>query len=119
MFGNAQIEGASRWGWFLGHFITGTGDPRSTSTLEVKWTVHKAGEGRERWAKNIQATTLSILIQGRFCLQFPEQTVWLSREGDYALWGPGILHTWYAEEESTVLTVRWPSLPGDSVGTGE
>lgn len=114
VFGNAQAEGENRWGWFVGHFITPTNDLRSTSNLEVKWGIHKAGEGRREWAMNTQATTLSILISGQFRLQFPEQEILLSRQGDYALWGAGVPHYWVAEEDSTILTVRWPSLPGDS-----
>ena len=42
------------------------------------------------------------------------RTVLLEREGDYALWPPGVAHDWLAEEASVVVTVRWPSLPGDS-----
>ncbi len=114
VFGNASVEGANRWGWFLGHFITPTDDPRSTPLLEVKWGVHKAGDGRTQWARNVEATTLSILINGRFRLQFPEQEFVLSREGDYVLWSPGVPHYWSAEEDSTVVTVRWPSRPEDS-----
>jgi hypothetical protein len=114
VFGNASVEGANRWGWFLGHFITPTDDPRSTPLLEVKWGVHKAGDGRNQWATNVEATTLSILINGRFRLQFPEQEFVLSREGDYVLWCPGVPHYWSAEEDSTVVTVRWPSKPEDS-----
>src|SRR4028118_1158720 len=115
VFGNAGAEGASRGGWFAGHFITPENDPRSTSILEVKWGVHQAGDCRTEWAVNAEATTLSILIQGRFRLQFPEQEFLLSREGDYALWLPGVSHSWSAEEDSTVLTVRWPSKPEDSI----
>jgi len=115
VFGNAHIEGGSRWGWFIGHFVAPTDDPRSTPTLEVKWAVHEAGEGRPQWAKNVEATTLSILIKGRFRLQFPDQEVILSNVGDYVLWSPGVPHCWSAEEASTILTVRWPSKPGDSV----
>jgi hypothetical protein len=114
VFGNASVEGANRWGWFLGHFITPTDDPRSTPLLEVKWGVHKAGDGRTQWASNVEATTLSILINGRFRLQFPEQEFVLSREGDYVLWLPGVPHYWSAEEDSTVVSVRWPSKPEDS-----
>jgi len=114
VFGNASVEGANRWGWFLGHFITPTDDPRSTPLLEVKWGVHKAGDGRNQWATNVEATTLSILINGRFRLQFPEQEFVLSREADYVLWCPGVPHYWSAEEDSTVVTVRWPSKPEDS-----
>jgi hypothetical protein len=115
VFGNTSVEGASRGGWFLGHFITPTDDPRSTSTLEVKWAVHKAGDGRSQWATNVEATTLSILITGQFRIQVPEQDVLLSREGDYVLWSPGVPHSWCAESESTIVTVRWPSKSGDSV----
>jgi len=114
VFGNASVEGTNRWGWFLGHFITPTDNPRSTPLLEVKWGVHKAGDGRNQWATNVEATTLSILINGRFRLQFPEQEFVLSREGDYVLWCPGVPHYWSAEEDSTVVTVRWPSKPEDS-----
>jgi quercetin dioxygenase-like cupin family protein len=39
----------------------------------------------------------------------------LTRPGDYVLWGPGVDHSWLAEQESVVVTVRWPSLPGYAV----
>lgn len=116
VFGNAVTEGASRWGWFIGHFITPADDPRSTEALEVKWAIHKAGDTRTQWAVNTQATTLSVLIGGRFRLQFEDREIVLAREGDYVLWCPGVGHTWVAESDCTILTVRWPSLPGDSVG---
>jgi hypothetical protein len=115
VFGNAGAEGANRGGWFAGHLITPEDDPRSTSILEVKWGVHKAGDCRTEWAVNA-ATTLSILIKGRFRLQFPEQEILLSHEGDYALWMAGVPHYWSAEDDSTIVTVRWPSLSGDSLG---
>ena len=34
---------------------------------------------------------------------------------DYLIWGKGVDHSWVAEEESVVLTVRWPSVPGYAV----
>ncbi|WP_293214216.1 MULTISPECIES: hypothetical protein [unclassified Microcoleus] len=34
IFGNAGAEGASRGGWFAGHFIMPEDDARSTSALE-------------------------------------------------------------------------------------
>ncbi|CAM5634000.1 hypothetical protein SVIOM342S_04457 [Streptomyces violaceorubidus] len=34
------------------------------------------------------------------------------------MWGRGVDHSWYAEEESVVLTVRWPSVPGYAVADG-
>lgn len=116
IFGNAGTEGASRGGWFAGHFITPENDPRSTSALEVKWGIHQAGECRTQWAVNAEATTLSILVKGRFRLQFPDREILLANEGDYALWLPGVPHYWYAEQDSTIVTVRWPSKSGDSSG---
>jgi len=113
--GNAFSEGQNRGGWFLGHFIDPNNDPRSTSDLEIKWGVHQAGESRDEWAKNDQATTISVLISGRFRLQFPQQQIILSTEGDYVLWSAGVSHCWYAELDSKILTVRWPSRPGDSI----
>lgn len=85
VFGNAHIEGANRWGWFLGHFITSIDDPRATPMLEVKWAVHKAGDCRPQWAMNTEATTLSILVKGRFHLQFPDRDLLLACEGDYVI----------------------------------
>ncbi|BBD57537.1 hypothetical protein NIES2109_03040 [Nostoc sp. HK-01] len=116
IFGNAESEGANRWGWFMGHFITPDDDLRSTTALEIKWGVHKAGESRTEWAVNNQAATLSILIHGVFCLQFENREISLAREGDYVLWCAGVPHCWVAKSDCTILTVRWPSTPNDSVG---
>jgi glyoxylate utilization-related uncharacterized protein len=115
IYGNAAVEGANRWGWFLGHFITPDDDPRSTAAVEVKWGAHKAGEQRTEWAVNNEATTISILISGKLRLKFEDREIILSREGDYVLWCPGEAHCWVAESDCTILTVRWPSKPSDSV----
>lgn len=109
--GNSHTDGQARRGWFMGYFVTPDDDPRSTSVLEVKWGTHAAGDSRPEWGVNHQATTLSILISGRFRLQFPDREVVLAKEGDYVLWLPGVPHGWLAEEASTVLTVRYPSVP--------
>ncbi|HEY9860364.1 MAG TPA: hypothetical protein V6D16_12715 [Candidatus Obscuribacterales bacterium] len=109
--GNSHTEGKTRRGWFMGYFVTPEDDPRATSAVEVKWGTHTAGDSRQEWGVNHQATTLSILISGRFRLQFPDREVVLAQEGDYALWLPGVPHGWLAEESSTVLTVRYPSVP--------
>ena len=39
----------------------------------------------------------------------------LAERGDYVVWGRDVDHSWFAEEESVVLTVRWPSVPGYKV----
>jgi len=37
-------------------------------------------------------------------------SVTLEDEGDYMVWGR-IDHSWQAEEDSTVIAIRWPSIP--------
>ena len=105
--GNAQIDGENHWGWFVGRFITPEDDPRSTASLEVKWGTHSAGEARSQWSPPADTTTLSVLVSGRFLLKFLDREVLLSRPGDYALWLPNTAHTWLAEADSVILTVRW------------
>ena len=56
-----------------------------------------------------QRTTLVLLVQGKFRIDLTETSVTLEKQGDYAVWGPGIDHSWEAITESVVLTVRWPS----------
>ena len=111
--GNAAADGQPRGGWFLGHFLP-AGDARQTETVEVKWGVHPAGEARAAWAVNAHATSLSVLVSGRFRLWLPGATVLLAAPGDYLLWPPGVPHHWAAEVDSIVLSVRWPSRPADS-----
>jgi hypothetical protein len=117
VFGNAQVEGRDRGGWFVGHFID-SADLRSTEDLEVKWGTHASGDQRSEWSVNQTATTLSVLIQGRFRLRFPDRECVLTEVGDYVIWAPGVPHTWLAEQASTILTVRYPSHEGDSIGKG-
>jgi hypothetical protein len=114
--GNAAEDGDAHRGWLLGHFRddpTG-GDPRATADVEVKWSVYEGGEGRTEWGVNDRAHTLALLVRGTFRLCFPAREVLLTREGDYVLWEPGVPHRWHAEARAVVVTVRWPSLPGDS-----
>lgn len=103
----------------LGHFIGGEDDPRATADVEVKWAVYDGGERRVDWGVNDRAHTLAILVRGSFRLRFPEREVLLAREGDYVLWEPGVPHLWQAEGPTVVVTVRWPSLPGDSRDVGD
>lgn len=107
--GNAQNEADERRGWFVGNFITPAEDLRSTTAVEVKWGIHRAGDRRSQWADPSEVTTLSILIQGCFYVQFSDGDIILSAPGDYALWGPGIGHSWWTQADSVILTVRWPS----------
>jgi hypothetical protein len=106
---------AGQRGWFLGHFFKDATDPRFNPDVELKWAVHEQGSQRPCWAFNRTATTIVVLISGQYRLQFRDRDVVLHQPGDYVLWGPNVSHSWTAEATSTVLVVRFPSLPDDSV----
>jgi hypothetical protein len=123
MTGNAAGD-VARNGWFVGHFMGDDGDDGDdgdalgaalrTGALEVKWSVYQGGEARDGWGANRTATTLAILVRGRFHLSFPDREVWLEREGDFALWRPNVPHFWHPDGPTVIVTVRWPSVAGDS-----
>ena len=107
--GNAADDGRHNRGWILGHFIDPAEGVRSSKDVEVKWGIHPAGEKRAGWTADDQRTTLVFLVSGHFRIDLTEGSVFLERQGDYAVWGPGIDHTWEAITDSVVVTVRWPS----------
>ncbi|MUL43179.1 signal peptidase I [Streptomonospora sp. PA3] len=112
--GNAGKDAALDSGWILGHFKDGA-DPRHSEAVEVKWGVHPRGDRRAQWVTGEERTALLVLISGRFHVEFPGRVVVLEQQGDYVVWGRGTEHSWVAEEESVVMTVRWPSVPGYAV----
>ena len=114
--GNATADTAAR-GWFLGHFMP-DGDARHSEDVEIKWGVHPVGERRREWGAGDRRSTLSVLISGRFRVEFPDRAVVLAKQGDYVLFN-GVGHAWHAEEASTLVTIRWPSLPGLGQGGQE
>ena len=123
--GNAAGDGAPFRFWFVGDMERWAAKQsgvrkrpefghRQSSAVEMKWGVHQAGEEREAWAPCSEQTTMSLLVRGKFLLRFrspgargqvTEQR--LEREGDYAIWGPDMEHTWVVEEEGVIFTVRW------------
>jgi quercetin dioxygenase-like cupin family protein len=109
--GNAVADGTDHRGWLLGHFLEDSDGIRASDVVEVKWGIHPAGESRDSWQTDEQRTTVIFLVKGRFRLDLSAGTFVLEHEGDYAVWGPGIDHSWHAEQDSVVITVRWPSLP--------
>ncbi|HEY6279156.1 MAG TPA: signal peptidase I [Streptosporangiaceae bacterium] len=111
--GNATVDAPADHGWLLGHFKP-AGDARHSGDVEVKWGIHDAGDQRAQWVTGERRTALLVLISGRFRVELPGRTVLLARPGDYVVFH-GIGHSWHAEEESVVITVRWPSVPGYAV----
>ena len=88
----------------------GADNPLGTSELELKWGHHKKGETRAEWSPPSAVRTLNVLIRGRFVLLFPDNEVLLQNEGDYVFFGPDIAHSYRCEEDTLILTVRWPSV---------
>ncbi len=111
--GSAFADGPLNRGWLLGHFMP-PGDPRHSDAVEVKWGVHPRGDQRAQWVTGETRTALIVLVSGKFRIDFPEESVLLAGQGDYVLF-EGVGHSWYAEEESVILGVRWPSVPGYAV----
>jgi hypothetical protein len=112
--GNAGKDAALDRGWLLGHFKD-IGDPRHSEAVEIKWGVHPRGDARLQWVRAEERTALLVLISGRFRVELPGRNILLEQQGDYVVWGRGVDHSWFAEEESVLLTVRWPSVPGYAV----
>ena len=107
--GNAVEDRREARGWLLGQFIDPSEGVRSSKDVEVKWGIHPAGEKRAGWTADDQRTTLVLLVSGNFRIDLTEGSITLGRQGDYAVWGPGIDHSWEALSDSVVVTVRWPS----------
>jgi hypothetical protein len=107
--GNAEDDGHETRGWLLGHFIDPAQGVRSSKDVEIKWGIHPAGEKRAAWTADDQRTTLVVLVSGDFRIDLTEGSITMGRQGDYAVWGPGIDHCWEAITDSVVMTVRWPS----------
>ncbi|WP_250030664.1 signal peptidase I [Paractinoplanes maris] len=113
--GKADLDAPEEQGWLLGYFRPAD-DPRHSPDVEIKWGRHPKGDRRAQWVTGEERTALLVLIRGRFHMEFPDRTVILTDPGDYVVWGRGVDHSWLAEEEDTVvLTVRWPSVPGYKV----
>jgi hypothetical protein len=111
--GSADLDAPANRGWLLGHFMPAT-DLRHSTDVEIKWGVHPAGDQRAQWVTQETRTALILLVRGRFRLDFPDRSVLLDQPGSYVVF-QGIGHSWYAEEESVIVGIRWPSVPGYAV----
>lgn len=108
--GNAATDGEDFRGWIVGHFINGDTAPiRTSEDVEIKWSVHPAGEERASWQSAEHRTTALILIAGRFHIDSSVDSYTLSKQGDYAMWCSDVGHSWRAISDSSVVTIRWPS----------
>lgn len=53
-----------------------------------------------------------LLVSGRFRLDLTIGSTMLERQGDYVVSGPGTDHSWQAEQDSVVITIRSPLMSG-------
>jgi hypothetical protein len=128
--GNAKTDGREFRFWFVGQiekWCKDNGKPfnaeyyslRNTNDIEIKWGIYKKGEERDVWASPSDKTAMSILIRGDFTFIFRDvdnpdlqRKVRLKNEGDYVIWREDVEHTWRMEEDSEIVTLRWPSKHG-------
>jgi hypothetical protein len=111
--GSAPEDAVACRGWLLGHFMP-PGDVRHSADVEIKWGVHPRGDQRAQWVTAEVRTALIVLVSGRFRIDFPERSVVLAERGDYVVF-QGVDHSWFAEQDSVIVGVRWPSVPGYAV----
>jgi hypothetical protein len=117
--GNAIDDG--RRGWFIGQFLDPETGLRHRHDVEVKWGAHQKGASKaEDFAFNERSTTISILIEGIFHIMIKSgeevEKICLSKPGDYLILNAGVPHSWEAETECVVLSIRTPSIAGDQRG---
>jgi hypothetical protein len=114
-FGNAAIDQIRGTGWFVGQFVPPDWGLRHQTDVELKWAIHADGEQRRHGPEaNGNATTISVLIHGvlraTFHIDGTPHVVTLQKEGDYVVFGPDVVHSWEALDETVVLSVRFPSI---------
>jgi hypothetical protein len=114
-FGNAVIDQIRGSGWFVGQFVSPDWGLRHQTDVELKWAIHADGEQRRHGPEaNGNATTISVLIHGvlraTFLIDGTPYIVTLQKEGDYVVFGPDVVHSWEALDDTVVLSVRFPSI---------
>jgi hypothetical protein len=110
--GNASVDSTDMRGWLVGSFIEEKLGLRHSTDVEIKWGVQPAGTAREEWVTGETRTTIGILINGTFEMEFRDRKLHFDKPGDYVMWGPGVDHRWRAPTGCIWLTIRWPSIEG-------
>ena len=113
-FGNAAADQIRNTGWFIGQFVPPELGLRHQRDVEVEWGFHPDRDKRPSPWANGNGTTISVLIRGTLHICFhtggAQETVTLTKEGDYVIYGPDIVHSWEASGETLVISVRFPSV---------
>jgi hypothetical protein len=129
-FGNAAQLDTNDTGWFIGFSEWTKANLQSTTslrympqaqrahTLSMKWMQHPAHDPRGIVKPASTGRTVSILVSelGGFRLEFSQHPDFpedlfvryiLRRHGDFVIWGGNLYHRWFADADSTILTLRW------------
>jgi mannose-6-phosphate isomerase-like protein (cupin superfamily) len=113
--GNVDADAGQNRSWLVGHFKD-PGELRYDDDVEIKVSHHPAGQAREAWAARETRRTWVMVVAGGFEIDLVEErpggrerTVRLG-PGDYAMWERGVAHRYRAVEDTTMVTVRWPSV---------
>lgn len=112
-YGNGHLDGRQHKGWFVGHFMNQDSDLAKSKDVEAKISFNPTGKRNEATTLNTVARTITFLVSGSHKLEFGNSSVLLERPGDYCIFSNGVAHSWESVDDSTVLTIRWPSLHGD------
>jgi hypothetical protein len=112
--GNVNTKANGQRNWIIGHFIESS-SPFHSQDFEVKWSKLSKGEAKSQVGSNGIAKTLAILAYGKQQINFPatNDVALLANEGDYVFFESGVEHSWEALEDTLLITIRWPSIPGD------
>ena len=113
-FGNANADQVRNSGWFVGQFVPPELGLRHQTDVELKWGVHTDGDKRPHPWANRNGATIAVLIEGvlrvTFHVEGTQEEVTLQTRGDYVIFGPDVVHSWEATGDTTVLSIRFPSV---------
>jgi hypothetical protein len=95
-------------------------DGTRAKNIAVKWFVHSPSDSPDWGVKKptSEGRTISLLAgDGEFEILFSkgngQYKLTLDQPGNFAIWGPGLEHSWKPLKISTIVTIRWEPL--DSV----
>jgi hypothetical protein len=98
-------------------FVDETEENKRASLYGLKYYHHAKGDtaGAERPPDKQHHSFTMLVSEGKW-----KQKVWsesgesievvLWRPGDFIAWIPGLWHSWFPEETSTMLTIKWTKL---------
>lgn len=129
-FGNAGTIDTNGTGWLVGYSdwtksnISGVANLRHIKKgkeihdLSIKWLDHKANDANGVNKPISVGCTIALVVSEKvgFRIEFSENPTFLEgktkkfclkKSGDFIVWGAGLYHRWFFDEDTSILTVRW------------